>query len=393
VTTTDRIAHNHGGDVLGRWIHEFSSKSQFQVQAYFQQFEEDYGSGLEYQSVYDLEIQHHVELGERNDIVWGGGYRYTSIRMPPNPVITWIPEHDYLSLFQTFAQDEITLVPARLRVVLGSKFERNDLTGLEIEPNARLLWTPERGGTVWGAVSRATRTPSLFEHGSQVYFGVFPTGFGPPVWVALRGNEHVDVETVLAYELGYRFQPVRSLSVDIAGYYNVYHDLLSYVDEPPVFATTPAPHVVVASHPENLESMHTCGIEISAQWQVLPGWRLRGSYTGFHSRSWPFETAEDDSPLHQGQLHSYIDLPRHFEVNASASYVDAITVTPTETPVRIPSYVRFDVGVGWRPNETFELGLWGQNLLQARHAEFPSVQTPQVVEIPRSVLARINWRF
>jgi len=209
----------------------------------------------------------------------------------------------------------------------------------------------------------------------------------------LRGASSPEELVHRAYELGYRFQPARSLSVDVATYYNVYRNLLIDVDEPRVFAAMPEPHILLASHPENRESMDTYGIEIAAQWQVLPGWRLKGSYTAFHSRSWPYESDEDDSPLHQGQLHSFMDLPGHFEIDAAAYYVDAITVVPTDTSFRIPSYVRFDVGMSWRHSEKFEIGLWGQNLLRARHAEFPSVEIPQVVEIPRSVLARVNWRF
>jgi iron complex outermembrane receptor protein len=224
--------------------------------------------------------------------------------------------------------------------------------------------------------------------------GVAQPPSGPPVWVELRGNSHADAESVLAYELGYRLQPVRSLSLDVATFYNVYHSQLIYVSDAAVFEVSPAPpHILASSTVQNLDRVNTYGIEISAQWQVLPDWRLLGSYTGLRVHSQLDPTVKDASPASQGQLRSYLDLPRHFEINAAASYIDTVTVTPAQTPVRIPAYVRLDLGVGCHLTEALEVGLWGQNLLHSRHPEFPSVQTALQVEIPRSVLARVDWRF
>jgi hypothetical protein len=42
---------------------------------------------------------------------------------------------------------------------------------------------------------------------------------------------------------------------------------------------------------------------------------------------------------------------------------------------------------------TFEIGAWGQNLLDRRHAEIVSQDSGAVYEIPRSVLARVTKRF
>jgi iron complex outermembrane receptor protein len=321
------------------------------------------------------------------------GYRYTSVRDSPTSSLVWTPERENLHLYQAFVQDEIMLVPDHWRLVMGSKFVHNDLTGMELEPSARVLWTPGPAATVWAAVSNATRTPSLFEHDSQLNVAVIPSSTGPPVWVQLFGNPHLLEENLVAYELGYRFQPVRSLSVDVATFYNIYHDLSTYVSNAPAFELSPQPHILVSSTFQNAGTARSYGLEVSARWQVLPAWRLMGSYTGLkmHVRLDP--TAEDESPQQQGQLRSYLDLPRHIEINAAVMYVDRITVTPTVSPVRIPSYVRLDLGASWRPVESLDVGVWVQNLLQSRHLEFPSVQSPLQVEVPRSALVRLQWRF
>jgi outer membrane receptor protein involved in Fe transport len=55
--------------------------------------------------------------------------------------------------------------------------------------------------------------------------------------------------------------------------------------------------------------------------------------------------------------------------------------------------VRFDVGASWRPGESLEIGIWGQNLVDDRHVEFSSLFTPLRTEVPRTVLAKLSWSF
>ena len=48
------------------------------------------------------------------------------------------------------------MVPDRLALILGTKLEHNNFTGVEVQPGARLLWTPASRQTLWAAASRAT---------------------------------------------------------------------------------------------------------------------------------------------------------------------------------------------------------------------------------------------
>ena len=59
-----------------------------------------------------------------------------------------------------FVQDEIELSADKLYLTLGSKFEENDYTGSEIQPNIRLSWHTSETDTLWAAISRAVRTRS-----------------------------------------------------------------------------------------------------------------------------------------------------------------------------------------------------------------------------------------
>lgn len=66
------------------------------------------------------------------------------------------------------------LVQDRLWLTLGSKFEQNNYSDFEMQPSARLLWTPHPEHTLWAAVSRAVRTPSRNEHDATILGNVIP---------------------------------------------------------------------------------------------------------------------------------------------------------------------------------------------------------------------------
>jgi iron complex outermembrane receptor protein len=212
--------------------------------------------------------------------------------------------------------------------------------------------------------------------------------------VQLLGNSDEDEEQLRAFELGYRFSPAPAFSLDITGFYNEYRDLLAYVHNPVAIVEMPPPtHVLVSSTYQNVGRAQTYGAEIEAQWTPTAGWRLVTSYSGLRMHVRPDATQDTGSPRHQAQLRTYVTLPRQIELNGTLMYVDRLTVTPSVSAVNVPAYARLDLGAGWRPVGTLELGVWGQNLLQPRHFEFPSVQNAQATDIPRNFLARVTWRF
>ena len=71
-----------------------------------------------------------------------------------------IPEERTTYIASQFIQDEITLAPDLLQLILGCKLEQNSYTYFEYQPTIRLLYTPDKKHSLWGAVSRAVHTPS-----------------------------------------------------------------------------------------------------------------------------------------------------------------------------------------------------------------------------------------
>src|SRR5258706_13160932 len=91
-------------------------------------------------------------------------------------------------LLSAFVQDDITLVKDRLHLFLGSKFEENSYTGFEVQPSARMLWTPTEG-TPFGPASPAVRNPSPPNQSPSVSIapGLHPQS-GIPSELEGRGN-------------------------------------------------------------------------------------------------------------------------------------------------------------------------------------------------------------
>jgi outer membrane receptor protein involved in Fe transport len=89
-----------------------------------------------------------------------------------------------------------------------------------------------------------------------------------------------------------------------------------------------------------------------------------------------------------------VELGHGVEFDAAGYYTDRyITSSGISTPVTIHPYLRLDLGVNWRVNEHFEVGLWGQNLIESQHPEFGSFKTSGIAEVPRTIVAKLTFRF
>ena len=201
----------------------------------------------------------------------------------------------------------------------------------------------------------------------------------------------------MAYELGYRVEPTKHLSFDVAAFYNVYDRLRFFAQGAPQFVTNPAPpHVVSPSMEENAQRGETYGTEFLTEWRPFENWKLTASYTLLQmhiSPNTPGLSINNDSPQNQFQLHSTLDLPHDVEFDGALYYVDQVKPVVGLAETRIPSYVRMDLGLIWHPTKSLEIGLSGQNLLDDRHPEFANYKTSVITEVPRSVLGKITWHF
>ena len=371
------VNNNRSGNVLQRWEHSFSERASLRWQAYYDYLDRNAGLFHERRHTGDLDLQHGFGAGDRHQLLWGVGYRVTGDTVTPldnNGGRYFAPESASSQTGSAFLQDEITLIEDRWKAVVGSKCEHNDFTGLEVQPGLRMVVTPAEGHVLWGAVSRAVRTPSREE------FDLLDRSHNTVV----IGNPGLASESLMAYELGYRFLPRPHLSFDLSVFYNAY-------DRMRVMETVARVDGVDYRSSRNDGFGETHGVELAASWRVLEPWRLSASYTltevQLHLRpgvvSPGFERLEGNTPQHQFQVHSYLDLPAHFELDQALYYVGDL---PNQG---IPGYFRYDLGLGWRPKPWFEARLGFQSLLSPGHYEFGEGSS----EVERSILGQILLRF
>ena len=391
-----------GGNFLGRWNHAFSSSST-SLQMYYDKTDIAAGSLLtDHQGIYDIDFQHDVRAGESQQLVWGIGYRSIRDRNVSSSSVSLQRDQLSLNQFSAFVQDEVGLFDKRLRITLGSKFEHNDFTGFEVEPNARFLWTLSPRQSLWSAISRAVRTPAQTEEDIRLNSAVIPPGISPaagplPTLVAVFGNRQFKSENLLAYELGYRVKATSSFSTNVAAFYNNYHNLLSAELGTPFLETNPAPiHIVAPLVAGNKMRGGTYGIEWFADWRVIPKWKLSGSYSYLQmnirkdkdSLDPTSDNPNGTSPRHQFYLRSSIDLPKNFEQDLIVRFVDRLP------SLNVPSYHSLDAHLGWRPVAALEFSVGGQNLLNNRHLEFiPDFINTSPTEVKRTFYGTITWRF
>jgi iron complex outermembrane receptor protein len=378
-----------GGNLLGRWTHSFTSESELKLQVYYDRthrhipsiFEENRDTG-------NVDLQHEFHAGERNDFLWGLGYLVTSDQVDNSYSVSWYPDHRATQVYSAFLQDEITLIEDRLKLTLGSKFEHNDYTGFEAQPNVRLALYPTKRQTLWGAVSRAVRTPTRIDQDFQVR-GPLP---GPPGSnVLLEGNPDFRSEDLIAYELGYRVQLHERVSLDLATFYNDYNHLRSVEYGPFVPGAGGGINTQTAVLANTLEG-ETYGAELSANYNISDWWRMKGGYTflkvqlhkkaGSHDLT--SELAEGNDPENQFFLRSSMDLPQNIQFDATLRYVDVLSA------MQIRSYLTADFRVAWQPIKQLEVALVVENLFDNQHAEFTS---PLHTEVERSIYGKLTWRF
>ena len=394
----DGIEKIPGGDVLSRWNHVFSSRSDTTLQVYFDRYERNGPVISENRDTFDLDFQHHLALGARHDLIWGADYRHSSDFTVGTIDRAWIPAGCALPLFSTFAQDEIVLKPDRVFLTVGTKLENSYFSGFDVDPSARVAWTPSKQHTFWAAVSRAARDPSRREEDADINIAVFPGPGGVPAELTLLGNSDEKAEHVVAYEAGYRAQPAGAFSIDVATFFNTYTDLAETEPGSPFLVVNPAPaHLVFPLVWGNKMHGTTDGIEVSADWKVNNRWTLCPGYAllQMHLHIDPTSqnttavtNTEGSSPRHQAQLRSHLNLPGRLVWDASAYFVERL---PAQ---QVPSYTRLDTQLSRQLGERLELSLVGQNLLRDRHPESNDMLTSvNPTQVKRSAYAKIVWRF
>ncbi|MBV1889490.1 MAG: TonB-dependent receptor [Gammaproteobacteria bacterium] len=389
-----------GGNLLGSWQHRLSSSSGFTLKAYWDWNDRDEAMVDQSGETLDIDFQHQLSLGN-HDLIWGAGYRHITTEMEGVIISNANNKKRDDDLFSFFVQDEITLIEDRLKLTIGSKFEHNEYSGEEVQPSLRMVWTPNANQSVWASVSRAVRTPSRAEHDMDVLTVVIPpftlANPGPfPVAVTPTHNSNYESEELTAWEWGYRITPAKSLSFDLALFYNDYDSLRNNVFDPPVFMGT---HLLQPIVFQNDIEGQTHGAELAVMWQPSESWQWNLAYSYFES-DFDYSSPSDlfSTPLgprHQLSLRSIIYLSENLDLDFWVRYVDKTHAVDgiNLTLLEIDSFTTFDVRLAWRPHKQVELSLVGQNLFDSQHLESIQESFTLQTEVERSLYGKVTWSF
>lgn len=387
-----------GGNFLARWQRTLPSTGNLTLQLYYDHNERNMLVLPQKFDTVDIDFQHRFSWLENQDLVWGVGYRFSRDQVSNTSTIDFTNQRGNSNLFSAFLHDEISIFPRKFSLILGSRFENNDYSGFEVQPNARFLWTPTVQHSVWGAVSRAVRTPSRGEQDLHYHFlttpqsvlGNFPTQFD------YISNKNFKSEASIAYEIGYRVELLPRLTFDVAAYYNVYRHLRSVSPGQIAPAVAVIPFVIG-------NDMHgnSRGAEVTAEWSPITWWRAQAAYSyqnlTMHLDGTSIDTAnaEKSTPQHQISLRNGFDLGKTVTLDFWLRGTGRIElINEQAVPVSIPGYITMDVRMAWKPARNLELSLVGQNLFAAQHPEFsPDVVNTLGSEVARSVYGKATWKF
>lgn len=366
-----------GVNLLTRWERALDQGASMSVQVYYDGTKRDVVPTFsETLDIVDVQLQHVLAPIGMHAPVWGAEYRYGRDRVVNSNYISFLPAHVNQKWASLFAQDEMTLRDD-LRLTIGARIERNDYTGTEFLPSARLAWKVAPDHLLWGAASRTVRAPSRLDR--DVFVPITPgsTRF------LLTGGPDVRSEIANVYELGYRGQPTTRLSYSATVFHADYDHLRTQ-------EVIPSPLSVYFAN--GMEGS-TDGLEMWGTFQATPSWRLSGGWTvqregltlkpGSNDQAARLSDGKD--PAHKWLLRSSLDLPGQSELDVTVRHVAGLS-----NPA-VPAYTALDIRYGWRPRPDLELSVTAQNLGSKGHGEFTSVLTRS--ELEPSVLFKVLTRF
>ncbi|WP_164089036.1 TonB-dependent receptor [Sphingorhabdus sp. YGSMI21] len=391
--------------VLGRWTHEVSEDLDWSFQAYYDRSTRfEYDADIQ-QDMVDLDFGLRWKASDTHEINVGLAARSSVDTLVADGSFKLSNERRSDQWLSGYIQDDITLIPDSLRLTAGSKIEFNSFSGTELQPSARLFYRPAENFAVWAGVSRAARTPSGFERDAELRLTVgLPdtpgNPFSIPIYPVLFGDPDLKSERSTSYEAGFRAQIADGWSLDVAAYRNIYSRIVSLgqtgqnlIFQEPLTAPVGI-ELPVAFNNNGLAK--TWGAEIALSGRIALWWNIDVAYSHLDMKTGqvdgltsPGTTIVDPnlSPENQLSIRNAIDFGDKFSFDSQFRHVGALEGS-------VPSYNSADIRLTYRPIETVELSLIGENLLQKRRLEYFQEVFPAPAEyVSRTASIQARVRF
>ena len=388
-----------GGNILTRLTHTTEAGHELSFRFYYDRASRKYDRlGSEDRDTIDFEFRHRFEFLDFNELSWGGSYRHSWDDLKfcrCSKVGFFDPAKRKDDFFSLFFQNEAKFLNDSLRVLLGVRFDNSTYSSLDVEPTARALYEIDPHQSIWLSVSKATRSPSRYNHDARWVLGATRIPGSPhPAILAFIGDDSFDSEKLLAIEAGYRLSFSDRFSLDLSLFANFYDHLFTGRRTDPVFHYG---YMLIPIEPENDGKGETYGLEVTGNYKPRKWWRMELSYSYMDYHYWIDSNNRDDSglsaeymvtPRHMVSLRSNLDISETLELDVWLRYIGSISL------YGVPDYTGLDVRLGWHPIKGIELSIVGKDLLDPHHPEYvDNFLHIQETEVPRSIYGKVTWHF
>jgi len=369
-----------GANVIGRWTRTTSDTSGFSLQMDWDQVSRELLGFYAEVDQFNVDFSDHFNLNSRNAIIWGANYNLTSTISTGTSDIFFTPNDRVDNLFGAYLEDDIVAVPDRLTVSVGAKLEHNDYSGFEFEPSIRALW---RGGptwSVWGAISRAVRTPSQFEADLTYLTGI----------AEVKPGNDLTSEKMTAYEIGWRDQIRPGFALDLTAYHQEYYDLISWG-----LAGVAPPGIIEIEYGNHGHGQST-GVELAATATITPQWTIKvaGDLMNLGIAPGGLNTVLSSNAIDQGaspdnqvSVRSLWNVTDDIDFDVWYRHVGKLATGP------IPAYDDLNLRLAWRATAHIELSLMGDHLLSPERIEIRDPTEPLPAIVAREGLVKVAVRY
>ena len=352
---------------------------------------------------YNLEFRGNRPFGDRNHLAFGLGYRYMEFDVTEVVTSPWAFDvyesntsasplsiqgynsypilnyggADSFERFSAFVQNTFE-VNEDFFISFGSKFEDGDFSGTTFQPGVRASYSVNPDNLLWAAYSRAHRQASLVEKYTEVSYARFwyPTD-GKWVNESFNADPTLDDEVMDAYEIGWRSSPSEKLLWELSLFYYDTQDAV--FSGPPIY---------------NAFDYTSLGGELTFNYIPNEFWELQGSYSYSEGKKEGESEKSTDFPESMASLKSLVHAKDNLKFVQNLYFTGDRILPSAYNELPIDDYLRLDLGMIWQVGEGWQIGLFGQDLLDPDHPE--NMYTDLDVEptrIKRRFLLSISKEF
>lgn len=314
---------------------------------------------------YDAYAQYSIVSGTLNRLTIGSSFRVNTYKLNVLP-----RGEESETRIGLFLQNELRPIE-NLIFTVGYRYDLNSETPEAHSPRASITYTPIENNTVRVSAGRAFRKPSFFEYGLELKDLKRALGIS-------FANPGLTNEIMNSYEFGYMGMYLNRIKTSLSIFYN---QLRRFIDYDPVdlkFKNV-ATNADMYGGEVELKLGVTKEIEIFTNYSYLRGIdraKERPSVSVPPDESNPnykygFGITWSRLMNFYGSLAIY--LVDGFKKEMTDPNATTIILAPVSTIFTVPGYTLLNAKIGYKIKDTFEVGIFGFNLLDQRYREFPGV--------------------